>query len=212
MFTSQTETNSRGHCDWGTGNVAYPARRINSIFIFLPRSISPSIFPAADHTCIFITDLWLSRLRKPRALKAGVTAPWRPSRARNGGSMRGFCVSQKMRGNECGCECELSGAGRLYLCLLHCWSASSLYGKWLVLWVDGGGRWQHGRGHDSVGCWGRWGGIFQWILRGRRATERVAVGVKAAFVSSLFQSVQIGILEDRTAALWGLQCIIYKQL
>lgn len=36
---------------------------------------------------------------------------------------------------------------------------------------------------------------------GRRATERVAVGVKAAFVSSLFQSVQIGILEDRTVAL-----------
>ena len=119
MFTSQTETNSRGHCDWGTGNVAYPARRINSIFIFLPRSISPSIFPAADHTCIFITDLWLSRLWKPWALKAGVTAPWSPSRARNVGSMRGFCVSQKMRGNECGCKCELSGAA---ICISVCFT------------------------------------------------------------------------------------------
>lgn len=65
----------------------FPAQHVNSIFIFLPRSISPSIFPAADHTCIFITDLWLSEPRKPQAPKASVTAPWSLSEAHNNGLM-----------------------------------------------------------------------------------------------------------------------------
>lgn len=70
MFTSQTETNGTGRRGWGDGTVGsgvgggvwgwgvpLPARHVNSIFIFLARSISPGIFAAADHTCIFITDL-----------------------------------------------------------------------------------------------------------------------------------------------------------
>lgn len=60
-----------------------------------------------------------------------------------------------------------------------------------------------GKGHDSVGCWGCWGGVFQWILwdGGWVAPLGLERGWQLASKplssSSLFQTVQIGILEDR---------------
>lgn len=80
----------------------------------------------------------------------------------------------------------------LFLSLLHCSSASYLQGKWLVLWVDGGGGGGVGGdgGADNMGKYMTQqasgvagGGLRQWQLWDGGwvvvSCEWVAVGVKA---------------------------------
>lgn len=101
------------------GMEPYPAQHVNSIFIFLPCSISCSIFPAAAHTCIFITDLRLSQPWKPRAPEGrcdGTVKPVRSAQSRLDDSL--LCAA-KMSSNECRSKYKLSGAT---ICIFVCFT------------------------------------------------------------------------------------------